>query len=98
MAYTVTMTKEGVSKAGNGILSISMGMTVNDGTSDVFQTSMTAKYNPNSGDLNAFKAAIQTELKERWDKWAAEKAILDSAALDTVLGQIQTAANTYVNA
>jgi len=97
MAFTVTMTKENVSIAANGIYSITMGMTVNDGTDDVFVTSLTEKYKASSGDLDSFKAQIQDELKARWDKFAAEQAVLSSAALDTVLGEVQAAANTYVN-
>ncbi len=97
MAYTVTMTKENVSISGNGIYTITMGMTVNDGVEDVFETQLSEKYKASSGSLDSFKAKIQDELKERWDAWAAEQAVLDSAALDTVLGEVQAAANTYVN-
>ena len=98
MAYTVTMTKQSVSIAANGIYMISMGMVVNDGVSDVFETTLSEKYNVNAGNLDDFKTAIQNELKKRWDKWAAEQAVLSAAALDTVLGQVQAAATAYVNA
>lgn len=97
MAYTAVITKDNVNKASNGILSISLTLSVSDEVEEVFSTSLTAKYNPNSGNLNDFQSKIQDELKDRWDKYAAEAAIKNSAALDTVVGALTTAANAYIN-
>lgn len=98
MAYAVTITKQSVSIAPNGIYTVTLGMSVSDGAQVVFETSLSERYNPASGNLETFKVAIQAELKRRWDQWAAERAVYTAAALNTLVSQVQTAANAYVNA
>ena len=97
MAYTVTITKESVSKLSNTLLVLSISMAVSDEVGVVYETSMSDVYNSNSGSLEDFKDSIQDQLKSRWDKFKAENNILNSAPLNTAINEIQTAANAYVN-
>lgn len=97
MAYTAVVEKVNVSKVGANLYSASIKLTVNDGTSDVFACSASARYNNNAPDLVAVKNVLQAELKEQWDKWADENGIYSATAFDTMVSEIQSATNTYVN-
>lgn len=97
MAYTAVVTKQAVSKIGNNLYQASIKLVVNDGTSDVFEATASAKYNPNSPDLNAIKAALLADVQAKWDKFADEQGIYTAAAFDTMVSEIQTTANTYIN-
>lgn len=96
--YTVTMTKNGVAKNNNGIYTISVRCTINDGVSDVFDEVVTAKYNPNATNLDDMKAGMLAALQKRWDKYVAEKAVFDAALFDSAVTDMQTIATSYVNA
>ena len=97
MAYTVTMTKDSVSQHHNGIFTIHVRCVINDGTSDVFDEVVRARYNPASPDLAAMKASMLADLQKRWDKYIAEKGVFDAAAFDAAVADMQTTATTYVN-
>jgi len=97
MAYQVTMTKGNVTKTGDVIYSITVNCVVNDGVADVFERSITVKYNTNTTNLDAMKAAIMSELKEEWDKYVAEQDVKNAAAFDAALSDMQTQATAYVN-
>lgn len=97
MAYTAVITKQSVRKISVTTYEASIQMVVNDGQSDVFTETASAKYNSNAPDMSAIKSALQSELIEKWDKWQAEQNVFEAAAFNTMIGQIQTAANNYVN-
>lgn len=97
MAYTATITKESVSRINANVYRISIKMVVNDGVEDVFEASASAKYNSNSPDLNAIKAALLADVRGKWDKFADEQGIYKAAAFDTMMSEIQSTANTYIN-
>jgi len=97
MAYTAVVEKQAVSKIGDSLYSVSIKLTVNDGTSDIFETSASARYNHNAPDLANVKASLISELASKWDKYAAEHNIYGAVAFDTMVNEIQTSANTYIN-
>ncbi len=97
MAYTAVVEKQAVRKISNTLFSVSVKLTVNDGTEDVFDCTATARYNSNTPDLDNIKAGLIAELKERWDKYAAENGVYSAAAFDTMVGEIQTMTNGYIN-
>lgn len=97
MAYTATVTKQNVSKVSEHIFSVSIDVVVNDGVSDVFEAAVSAQYNDQEADLEGIKARMLTELRNKWDKWAAEHQIFSAATFDTMVGQIQMAATAYIN-
>ena len=97
MAYTAVVTKESVSRVSSVVYQVTIKLTVNDGILDVFESSVSEQYNSNSADLEGIKDRLIAQLQERWDKYAAEQGVYVAAAFDTMVGEIQTAANTYVN-
>ncbi len=97
MAYTAVVTKDSVTQVNDTIYNVTIRMVVNDGAEDVFDKTASAQYNSNSADLAGVKDRLIEQLQEQWDKYADEYGIYVAAAFDTMISQIQTAANTYVN-
>lgn len=97
MAYTAVVTKQLVNKISDTMYNATIQMTVNDGTEDVLIINASARYNSNAADLAAVKADLLQQLKDKWDKWAAENQVFSNATFDTMVSEIQTAANTYIN-
>ena len=98
MAYTATVTKESVSQVGSdsSLYNITIRMTVSDGQEDVFSEIASAKHNTNSPDLSRVKANLIEQLSAKWDRYASENSLYTATTFDTMVGQIQTAANNYV--
>jgi hypothetical protein len=98
MAYTATVTKESVRQdpKRDYLYNVTIRMVVSDGQDDVFDQTASAKYNSNAGNLSAVKNALIDELKEKWDLYAAEHDLYTAAQFDTMISEIGTAAQTYV--
>lgn len=97
MAYTASVTKGSISQVGIGIYSATVNVTVSDEAGIVFEASVSAQYNANEPDLNGMKARLMEQLRQKWDKFAAERALFVHAAFDSMVAQIQTAATSYIN-
>lgn len=97
MAYTAVVEKLSVTKISSTLFNASIKMTVNDGQSDIFETTVSEQYNTNAPDLTGIEDRLKDKLVERWDKFAAENDIFTAAAFDTMVSNIQSAANTYIN-
>ena len=97
MAYTAVITKGEVRKGNAAIYTVNVNYTINDGTVDVLTGTVSTKYNSNAPDLAAIKADLQGQIKEDWDKYSAEQDVKTATAFDTMVSDIQTAANTYIN-
>ena len=97
MAYTVAITKGEVRKGNKAIYSVNIDYTINDGTVIVLSGTASTKYNSNAPDLTAIKADFERQMQEAWDKYKAEQIVKTAAAFDTMVSDIQTAANAYVN-
>jgi len=97
MAYTAVVEKKSVNKISDNIYSVSVELTVNDGQDDVFSTTASAKYNSNTANMDDIKSALTADIKDKWDKWAAENNIYTASAFNTMVGEIQTQANNYIN-
>ena len=64
---------------------------------EIFNEDVTVQHNTNTGSLATFTQAMQDVIKEKWDKFKAEKDILDLAALDSAVTTLTTQLNTYIN-
>ena len=97
MAYAATITKQSVSKAtGSNDFTVTIHVLIADGAETVLEKDYSQTYNT-SKTLDDIKAGFQTMLLADWDRYVSEKAIYDAAAFGTMVGEIQTAANTYIN-
>jgi len=97
MANIPTITKQNVTESSGGIFAVSVSFVVNDGTSDIIDTSVSARYDSNAPDLASVQATLQQKIQNIWDKHVSEQNKLNSAALDTIVSNIQTAADAYIS-
>ncbi len=96
MAYAATITKKSVTKSG-GIYKISLRIVINDGTGDVLDFTISAKYNPNTPDMSAILASLQQQIKDKWDDYSDNQGIFNAAVLDSGIASLQSQVNTYIN-
>ncbi len=97
MAYTATVTKQAISKVRGTVYSASITMVVSDEVGEVFTATASGQYNSSEPDLARLKDELISSLASQWDKYASENNLFTAAAFDTIVGQIQSAANAYIN-
>ena len=95
--YTAVVTKDSVSKVSDKVYQCSIRVVINDGTSDVFEAAASEQYNTNAANLTDVKNRLIAKVKEQWDKYSDEHGIFSAAAFDTMVNEIQSAANAYIN-
>ena len=97
MAYTAVITKQSVSKAsGSDDFIVTIHVVIDDGVDTVLEKGYSQVYNSNT-DVADIKDKLQAELVSDWNIFLSEKAIYDAAQFTTLVDQIQTATNTYIN-
>ena len=97
MAYTVTVTRHSVSQISKKVFSVSIAVSVKEGEAEVFGQIVSTEFNTNEPDLDRIKASLMTNLKERWDKYAAENSIFLNPAFESLATDIKNSATAYVN-
>jgi len=97
MAYVATITKQSVSKAsGSNDFTVTIHVLIVDGAETVLEKDYSQIYNT-SKTLDDIKAGFQAMLLADWDRYVSEKVIYDAAQFNTLVSQLQTAANAYIN-
>lgn len=98
MALTATITKQSVEKAiGADDYNVTIHVVIEDETpAIVFEKDYSQRYNSNT-TLDDIKTGFQDMIAADWDLYADEQAIYDAAAFDTMISQIQSSANIYIN-
>ena len=100
MAYTSLITKNFPVKEGGAddfTASIHVLITDNDnGDAIVLDKDYSVTYNTNT-DLADVKAIFQARFVADWQKFLSEKAIYDAVKFDTLVSELQTTANSYIN-
>lgn len=99
MAYTAVVTKQSVSQLTEDDFQATIHAVITDnGTSEVVLEKDYSERYYSETPISDVKTKLQSQLVADWDKLVAEKDIFDKAAFDTMVSEIQTAANTYINA
>ena len=99
MAFITTITKQPVKKEkGSDDYLIIIHVEIEDDSVSeiIFSKDYSQRYNSNTvigNILTGFQDMIQID----WDLYIAVQNIFDSAAFDTMVSQIQTSADTYIN-
>ena len=97
MAYVATITKQSVSKAsGSNDFTVTIHVLIVDGAETVLEKDYSQIYNT-SKTLDDIKAGFQTMLLADWDRYVSEKVIYDAVQFNTLVSQLQTSANAYIN-
>ena len=96
MAFTAVITKESVTKSKHNY-NIVLKVVINDGAADILDFNISVKYNPNMADMSGIMTLLQTQIKEKWDTYEANKTVFDAGMLTTGVATLQTQANNYIN-
>ena len=97
MAYVATITKQSVSKAtGSNDFTVTIHVLIVDGAETVLEKDYSQIYNT-SKMLDDIKAVFQAMLLADWDRYVSEKVIYDAVQFNTLVSQLQTSANAYIN-
>ena len=96
MAYTATVTKQSVEKLTDSDYQITIHIEIDDGSGIVFEGDYSERYY-SALEVDVVKAKLQQQIIVDWDKYIAEQDIFNKAAFDTVVSEIETAANNYIN-
>ena len=97
MALTAVVSKESVSKINEDDYQISIHVVITDELSAVLLDKDYSERYYAQISVDSVKAKLQAQLMADWDELVAETDIYDTAAFGTMVSEIETAANTYIN-
>ena len=98
MALTAVVSKKSVTKLNENDYRVSIGITITNESSEVLLDKTYSERYYSGGLIGVVKAELQAAIVADWDELVAEENIFDAAAFGTMVTEIQTAANTYINA
>ena len=97
MAYTATITKQSVEKTlGFDDFKVTIHVVIDDGVDTIFGNEYSQIYNT-SKTLDDIKAGFQAMILVDWDKYVSENVIYDAVQFNTLVSELQTTANVYIN-
>jgi hypothetical protein len=97
MALTATVTKASVSKLTESDYQIKMHVVIIDESANVLLEKDYSERWYSALAVNTIKIKLQNQLKVDWDRHVSEQEKYDAAQFDTMITEIQTAVNTYIN-
>ncbi len=93
----VTITKQSVIKINEADYTVTIhAIFRNDADEIVIEKDYSERYY-STLDVDTVKAKLQAQMIVDWDEHVAEQIIFNAAVFDTMVSEIQTAANTYIN-
>ena len=97
MAYVATITKQSVAKAsGSDDFTVTIHVLIVEGAETVLEKDYSQIYNT-SKTIDDIKAGFQAMFLVDWDRYVSEKVIYDAAQFNTLVSELQTVANAYIN-
>lgn len=98
MALTATITKGEVDKVpGHNDFNASINVVViNESAEVLLEKNYSERYNSDT-PLETIKQDLQNKFVADWNKRKSELEIKDAAAFDTLVSELQVAANTFIN-
>jgi len=98
MANTATITKFSVDELhGANDFTAAIQVVVQDSEAKVLlDKTYSERYNSSTA-IDTIKQKLQAKFVVDWNKYKAEKAIFDAGAFDTLVSELQTTANVFVN-
>ena len=97
MALTATVIKESVTRLNEKDYQISINVVITNESSEVLLDKDYSERYYSELSVSTVKAKLQAQIVLDWDRLVAEESIYDAAAFGTMITEIQTAANTYIN-
>jgi len=98
MALTATITKFSVEKRpGFNDFECTINVEIVDEAATVlFDRQYSEKYNSSTA-LDSIRQKLQNKFVADWNEYKSEQNIFDNSAFDTLVNDLQTAANVFIN-
>ncbi len=93
---TMTVTKISSKRLNNRDFLLTINVVVLDDAVEVMNKDYTERYD-NTDNIDTMRIKFGGKISADWDKYVAEVAILNAAAFDTMVTQIETTGNNYIN-
>jgi len=97
MALQATVSKASVSKLNEDDYQVTIHLVVTDELAEIILEKDYSERYYSSLSVDAVKSKLQNQILDDWNKLVSEKTIFDAVAFDTMVSEIQDAANTYIN-
>lgn len=97
MALEATVSKASVSKLNDDDYQVTIHVLVVDELEVVLLDKDYSERYYSATTVESIKLKLQNKILDDWNKLVSEKTIFDAAAFDTIVLEIQTAANNYIN-
>ena len=94
---TATITKQSVTKLTDTDYQVTIHIVIKDDLDVILLEKDYSERYYSALQVSEVKAKLQAQMITDWDKYVAEQAIFNAAQFDTVVSEIQTAANAYIN-
>lgn len=98
MALEATVSKASVSKLNDDDYQVTIHILVVDELEAVLLDKDYSERYYSATTVESIKLKLQNKILDDWNKLVSEKTIYDAAAFDTMVSEIQTAANNHINA
>jgi len=97
MALQATVSKASVSKLNDDDYQVTINvLIVNELEEIILEKNYHERYY-SATTVDSVKLKLQDQILDDWNKLVSEKTIFDAVAFDTMVSEIQDAANTYIN-
>ena len=94
---TAIITKQSVTKVTDTDYQVTIHVVVTDDAENILLEKDYSERYYSALQVDDIKVKLQNQLVDDWDKYVAEQNIFTAAQFDTVVSEIQAAANTYIN-
>jgi len=94
---TAIITKQSVTKVTDTDYQVTIHVIITDDIENILLEKDYSERYYSALEVSEVKAKLQAQMITDWDKYVAEQTIFNAAAFDTVVSEIQTAANVYIN-
>jgi len=97
MALLATVSKASVSKLNDDDYQVTIHVLIVDELEEIILEKDYSERYYSATTVDSIKLKLQDQILEDWNKLVSEKSIFDAVAFDTMITEIQDAANNYVN-
>ena len=98
MANTATITKQSVEKLNTKDYRVTVHVVIRNTANEIILEQDYSERYFSDLSVGDIKLKLQSQIAADWDEYITEQNIYNAAAFDTMVNQIQTAANSYINA
>lgn len=93
---TAEIIKQSVTKLNDKDYQVTIHVVISEGAEVLLEKDYSERYYSDLS-VGTIKTKLQAKIAADWDEYEAEQNLYDATAFDTMVSEIQTAANVYIN-